>query len=98
MPVIEPKVGSHVEVQVFFSNPHYGGLQNWPAGSSWEPAETFHQSVPKPVGRCMADEARRVHDDGRATWLVRFAGFLPSGPYLGPLFADPGQLSKLNQS
>ena len=61
----------------------------------------FHQSVPKPVGRCMADEAaaRRVHDDGRATWLVQFAGSLaPQAPYLGPLFADPGQLSKLNQS
>ena len=49
----------------------------------------------------MADEAavRRVHDDGRVTWLVWFAGFLaPQAPYLGPLFADSGQLSKLNQS
>ena len=49
----------------------------------------------------MADEAavRRVHDDGHATWLIRFAGFLaPQAPYLGPLFADSGQLSKLNQS
>ena len=61
----------------------------------------FHQSVPKPVGRCMADEVavRRVHDDGRATWLIRFVRFLaPQAPYLGPLFADSGQLSKLNQS
>ena len=49
----------------------------------------------------MADEAavRRVHDDGRATWLVRVAGFLvPQAPYLGPLSADSGQLLKLNQS
>ena len=49
----------------------------------------------------MADEVavRWVHDDGRATWLVRFAGFLaPQATYLGPLFANPGQLSKLNQS
>ena len=30
----------------------------------------------------MADEAavRRVHDDGRATWLVRVAGFLAPQP------------------
>ena len=49
----------------------------------------------------MTDETatRRVHDDGCATWIVRFAGFLaPQAPYLGPLFADSGQLSKLNQS
>ena len=61
----------------------------------------FHQSVPKPVGRCMADEAavRRVHDDGRAPWLARVAGFLvPQAPYLGPLSADSGQSLKLNQS
>ena len=49
----------------------------------------------------MADEAavRRVHDDGRAPWLARVAGFLvPQAPYLGPLSADSGQSLKLNQS
>ena len=48
----------------------------------------------------MADEAaaRRVHGDGRTTWLVRFIFLAPQAPYLGPLFADPGQLSEPNQS
>ena len=49
----------------------------------------------------MADEAvvRRVHDDGRVTWRIRVTGFLvPQAPYLGPLSADSGKLSKLNQS
>ena len=61
----------------------------------------FHQSISKPVGRCVADEAavRRVHDNGHAPWLARVTGFLvPQAPDLGSLSADSGQSLKLNQS
>ena len=49
----------------------------------------------------MADEAavRRVHDNGHMPWLAWVTGFLvPQAPDLGPLSADSGQSSKLNQS
>ena len=95
MPVIEPKVGSHVEVQVFFQPP-LRWFARLASGFQSGARRDVPPECPKPVGRCMADEAavRWVHDDGRATWLVQFAGFLaPQAPYLGPLFADPGQLS-----
>ena len=74
-------------------------------GSSQEPAavqiETFHQNVPEPAGRCVADEAavRRVHDNDHVPWLTLVAGFLvPQAPDPGPLSADSGRSLRLNQS